>query len=692
MRAPSNGCPGMHARLTRRDNSTSNDLAEDSPSALCGCEGQIAPHSAVPVNCGQRCQIMDALGSKEVTQSPCISVKDSEKGLRQTRTNVLKREYLRLQPSYAMYFFQWVSSHNTPLSLRFTLPAASRDLFAAPRDVLVATDVNFKSTSPAMVTGDAGAAHMHTVCPGILWRAGASLRTPLDPSVDDCQREKLPWDPLLLPAYFPVPLSPPVYKTTSKLSGSTSSPLDSSQALDLGTAMFPSVALLALSYLAIAYGQQAGTLQAETHPKMTIQKCSAGKSCTTENHSIVLDSNWRWLHSTSGSNNCYTGNTWDTSLCPDATTCAKNCALDGADYPGTYGITTSGNALTLKFVTHGQYSTNIGSRVYLMDTSDQKYQTFNLKNQEFTFDIDMSKLPCGLNGALYFVEMDADGGTSRFSGNKAGAKYGTGYCDTQCPHDIKFINGEGNVEDWEPSPNDSNAGTGKYGACCNEMDIWEANSQGAAYTPHVCSVAGQVRCEGNDCGDGDNRYGGICDKDGCDFNSWRMGDQTFLGTGKTVDTSQKFTVVTQFLTSNNSTSGTLSEIRRLYVQNGKVIANSKTNVSGLSAYDSVTDDFCNKQKVAFGDTNSFEKLGGLKVMGDSFQKGMVLVMSIWDDHEAKMLWLDSEYPLDKDGSTPGVSRGPCSRDSGDPKDVEANSPDATVVFSNIKYGPIGSTY
>ena len=104
-------------------------------------------------------------------------------------------------------------------------------------------------------------------------------------------------------------------------------------------------------------------------------------------------------------------------------------------------------------MTHGQYSTNIGSRVYLMDTSDSKYQMFNLKNQEFTFDIDMSKLPCGLNGALYFVEMDADGGTSRFPGNKAGAKYGTGYCDTQCPQDIKFINGE--VSASSPSRTDT---------------------------------------------------------------------------------------------------------------------------------------------------------------------------------------------------------------------------------------------
>lgn len=153
--------------------------------------------------------------------------------------------------------------------------------------------------------------------------------------------------------------------------------------------------------------------------------------------SVVLDSNWRWLHSTSGTTNCYTGNTWDTSLCPDPVTCATNCALDGADYSGTYGITSSGTALTLKFVT----GANIGSRVYLL-ASDTQYQLFKLKNQEFTFDVDVSNLPCGLNGALYMVEMDADGGMAKYSSNKAGAKYGTGYCDSQCPHDIKFINGE----------------------------------------------------------------------------------------------------------------------------------------------------------------------------------------------------------------------------------------------------------
>ena len=203
--------------------------------------------------------------------------------------------------------------------------------------------------------------------------------------------------------------------------------------------MFRAAALVSFALLATVYGQQAGTQTAETHPKISVSECTAGGSCTTQSSAVTLDANWRWLHTTSGYTNCYTGNTWDASLCPDPTTCAANCALDGADYSGTYGITTSGNALTLKFVT----GSNVGSRVYLMEPgSDSKYQLFKLKNQEFTFDVDMSGLPCGLNGAVYLVEMDADGGSGKFANNKAGAKYGTGYCDSQCPHDIKFINGE----------------------------------------------------------------------------------------------------------------------------------------------------------------------------------------------------------------------------------------------------------
>lgn len=224
------------------------------------------------------------------------------------------------------------------------------------------------------------------------------------------------------------------------------------------------------------------------------------------------------------------------------------------------------------------------------------------------------------------------------------------------------------------------------------MDVWEANSMATAYTPHPCTVSGPTRCEGTQCGDGSDRHNGICDKDGCDFNSYRMGNQTFYGKGATVNTNSKFTVVTQFITADNTATGALKEIRRLYVQNGKVIQNSKSNIAGMSAYDSVTENFCAAQKTAFGDTNDFKAKGGFTNMGNALQKGMVLALSIWDDHAAQMLWLDSSYPLDKDPSQPGVARGACATTSGKPSDVESQSPNASVTFSNIKFGDIGSTY
>ncbi|KAF2129296.1 glycoside hydrolase family 7 protein [Dothidotthia symphoricarpi CBS 119687] len=449
--------------------------------------------------------------------------------------------------------------------------------------------------------------------------------------------------------------------------------------------MYKTLALTSLSFLGAARAQQVGTNTAETHPSLSWKTCTGkgGTSCTTKAGSITLDSNWRWAHNIGGSTNCYTGNTWDATLCPDGTTCAKNCAIDGADYAGTYGITTASDALSLKFVTKGSYSTNIGSRTYLME-SDTKYQMFNLVNNEFTFDVDVSKLPCGLNGALYFVEMAADGGINK-GNNKAGAKYGTGYCDSQCPHDIKWINGVANSAGWVGSANDPNAGAGTTGACCPEMDIWEANSVSTAYTPHPCKGTGLQACTGTACGDGDNRYGGVCDKDGCDFNSYRMGVKDFYGPGQTLNTAQKMTVVTQFIGSGSK----LSEIKRFYVQNGKVFKNSNSTIAGVTG-NSITDAFCTAQKSVFGDTNSFATMGGLNAMGASLARGHVLVMSLWDDHAVNMLWLDSTYPV---GSTkPGAARGTCATTSGTPADVEANSPGSTVVFSNIRFGPIGSTF
>lgn len=64
-------------------------------------------------------------------------------------------------------------------------------------------------------------------------------------------------------------------------------------------------------------------------------------------------------------------------------------------------------------------------------------------------------------------------------------------------------------------------------------------------------------------------------------------------------------------------------------------------------------------------------------------------MSLWDDHDANMLWLDSNYPTDS--KDPGTYRGKCPITSGVPKDVEEKHADANVIFSDIKYGRIGTT-
>lgn len=206
-----------------------------------------------------------------------------------------------------------------------------------------------------------------------------------------------------------------------------------------------------------------------------------------------------------------------------------------------------------------------------------------------------------------------------------------------------------------------------------------------AYTPHSCEPITQSICDGDSCGGtySADRYAGTCDPDGCDFNSYRQGDTTFYGSGMTVDTSKVFTVVTQFIGSP------LTEIKRFYVQDGVTIPNSESTITGVSG-NSITTEYCDAQKIAFGDETSFADHGGMDSMSQALGAGMVLVMSLWDDHYANMLWLDSTYPTDS--TKLGSVRGSCATSSGVPADVEANSPSASVTFSNIKYGPIGSTF
>ncbi|KAJ8697581.1 hypothetical protein PTI98_004368 [Pleurotus ostreatus] len=103
------------------------------------------------------------------------------------------------------------------------------------------------------------------------------------------------------------------------------------------------------------------------------------------------------------------------------------------------------------------------------------------------------------------------------------------------------------------------------------MDIFQGNAYSSIGAAHPCSSSNQYRCQDEiECGeryDYTYAYENPCDKDGCEFNTYRLGNPSFFGPGGTVDTNHKFTVTTQFITDTGEDDGDVVEIRRSYKQN-----------------------------------------------------------------------------------------------------------------------------
>jgi len=187
------------------------------------------------------------------------------------------------------------------------------------------------------------------------------------------------------------------------------------------------------------------------------------------------------------------------------------------------------------------------------------------------------------------------------------------------------VGGKGNIEGWRASSNDPNAGVGPMGGCCAEIDIWESNAHAFAFTPHACKDNKYHVCETSTCGGtySEDRFAGDCDANGCDYNPYRMGNKEFYGKGLTVDTSKKFTVVSQF---------EKNKLTQFFVQNGKKIEIPAPKVEGVSGESSaITPEFCKSAPEAFGDRDRFGEVGGFDQLNAALAVPMVLVMSIWDD-------------------------------------------------------------
>ena len=250
--------------------------------------------------------------------------------------------------------------------------------------------------------------------------------------------------------------------------------------------------------------------------------------------------------------------------------------------------------------------------MYLIEEEGVNKNTmFKLKNQEFTFDVELSTMPCGFNAALYFVGM---------SENEGGAENGTNYCDAQAV----------------------------AGTFCSEMDIMEGNTEAQQFTTHACVDAcssfttGVTECKGT------GQASSVCDQSGCGLNPFRYGPGTTFDTENAntnwhgpsskyhLDSSQAFTVVTQF---HADSTGDLSNITRFYVQKGSRIdlptlyVGPPTDGSHMTGVGepSITADFC---KDIYDRWDGNGQYAPLAQMGKNMENGMVLAMSAWYAQES----------------------------------------------------------
>ncbi len=308
-------------------------------------------------------------------------------------------------------------------------------------------------------------------------------------------------------------------------------------------------------------------------------------------HQVALDANWRWLRQAPGYTNCY-DNGWKST---------SNCVLEGGgteeEMLKTYGLS---SGLTLRF----KSGSNIGSRLYLLNKDKDDYERFNLQNLNLSFTVDVSRMPCSVNAAVYLSYMPRIPSTQ-----KATAQYGLGYCDAQAPTDIKYYpSGSG----W--STNESKRPSG-----CSEIDILESNSFAQQWAIHPCK-------------------GSTCDKAGAEFNHYRNGNTAAYGPGRTINTEKPFQL-------------------NFYVRNGSMTQELMQGSKSISS--TITDASAAAQHKKYNEPDKFNELGGLAALP---QDGWVLVISIWDDVSSKMRWMDSVM-----GSGAGSVRGPCSTTYNDPR-------------------------
>lgn len=123
-----------------------------------------------------------------------------------------------------------------------------------------------------------------------------------------------------------------------------------------------------------------------------------------------------------------------------------------------------------------------------------------------------------------------------------------------------------------------------------------------------------------------------------------------------------------------------NEIHQFFVQGGQAIDMPNSTIAGVPG-NRLDTDYCSTQFNATNSRDRFDEVGGWPTFNQALSSPWVLVMSLWDDHYANMLWLDSTYPTDQAGQ-PGADRGDCDTSSGVPSDVESSQASSVSILHN----------
>lgn len=282
------------------------------------------------------------------------------------------------------------------------------------------------------------------------------------------------------------------------------------------------------------------------------------------------------------------------------------------------------------------------------------FAQFQLLNKRLEFDVDLSMAGCCCDLSLYFVGMPGvyknnEGNLMLYDG-----PVGDFYCDANawssiCGTDAK----KGTFP--SPPPDGILGGAADY-VVCPELDIIEANKSGIHITPHACTLneslgyigqgtAGMymtgkeftvnkvgstglpsnVTVNNKDYSKCSKSYGDtLCDTDGTAIGNAGTGVGTVIpegiyGRGKKLDTTKPFHFSIEF---RETTSNGIPSLQ-IFVslsQNGTLI------YSNQSVY-----------------LNKDGKNWGQKMLA-SVKKGMVMVISYWQDKENTTAWLDGGNP------------------------------------------------